>query len=990
VSTLLYGPFPFDEQVVVASARAALAVVTGLIRDGLSADILASEATGEEPGLYVTVLADAKGNPLISGFWITFGSTYTDRGPAGPPDRQPPFALKLLDAVTEEVWWKNLPVTKSKGGRWRPALIFEWPQFLASRSALSPPGIPANFSEDAFEEDQDATWLDEVTSDLPLPVTEVEVEFEDEEGNFGTDEWDELPLERSLIMVVQGMLDKGTAIHRGTFGLVAPGTFQSGARVTALSDWFDVLGAGAVPTLHEEQEANDVPRLGGPLELPGGRVGFHALGWLTKNLESWPIRASDIRRGTLNDRVVRSRWQGQLATAVSSSIIVLTLVVSVAFAIRQAATPRPEASPEPPPSAAQPAMAQCSAEHTQFVEEFRCQVKALAEGGSIALQTPWCGDTTEELVTNARPLPSEDLQAAYCGLLDRTEQGWVGRFQAGEGSYEVDWAEFAAAQACFNVLGVPYGYEMRQDDRRRRVANPASFFDDVSLRVEPLAQLVNDLELACDAYRDRMEARVEGAVFATHIGDARGSSTARKSLRELATDYALVGVPDELAQCFKEGMKNGLEVDEYYGMCTTGGSVPDSADREFGELHIWQKLGKGPAYTSVAGRGLIERYGTARFGIPTDVPDDVDITSFVDRQVSRATEVWQCHMGMTGRYAAGAAPGESALGKWEVRLPLPSSYNVSGSGARSQLQLDSALIPMRDDGLSVGICWDVVSKRLTQYTPVHPLLTVPDGNSWPSAEQQLCGQVCSAYYGISKSSMDDQWTTPGGDLDLCVTGARLPSSASARAGLGRGRLDQLRIPYYSEPVSGNRYRWLEPKLSDVCAFNLVAQNLIPGNPDGYIVGGRAPEEWAGRASEGSTIAGGAGKAIQTVESALRPAIGSMSGRDACGDAATQCFTSLMLDVINPRAEGDDRRQRYEFESGWASRVRSVADLGESEIRTRHPWCAAVYPYLLPPQANGGSRDDDLDAPCRRGVEIARTNAVQAIQFIATDNTIVER
>ena len=992
MSTVLYGPFPFDEQVVVASARAALAVVTGMLRDGRGDELFAQSATGEQSGLYVTLDQYNAGRAVITGFWVTFGSTYTDRGPAGPPGRQPPFALNLLDAVTEEVWWKNLPVSKSRNGRWKPTMVFEWPHFLASRSSLSPPGVPATFLEDSFEEDADATWLDEVTADLPLPVTEVEVEFEDEDGHYAADEWEELPLERSVIMVVQGQLEKGAAIHRGTFGLVPPGAFESNARVTPFSEWFEAVSAG-VPTVHDSAEANDLPRLGGPLELPGGRVGFHALGWLTKNLETWPIRASDIRRGSLNDRVVRSRWKGQLATALSSSIIVLTLVISVAMAIRQAATPRPEASPEPPPPAPQPPMAQCSAEHAQFVEEFRCQVKALSEGGPSALTKAHCGDQTEELVVSTPALPNEDLQAAYCGLLDRAEQGWVGRFESGEASFEVNWAEFAASQACFNVLGYGYRYEMPQDDRRRKVAMPEAFLTDPDLRVEPLAELVTELEGACGAYRERMEARLEGAIFATHVGDARGGSGARKSLRELATDYALVGVPDELASCFKEGMRNGLSVDEYYGMCSTGGAFPDSADRDYGDAHIWQKLGRGLAANTVSGRSLIDRYDAARFGIPAELGDGEDVTSFVERQVGRATETWQCHMALRDRYSPGAPATDSVLGEWEVRIPLPNTYEISGAGATSQLQLDSALIPMRDAGLPAGTCWEVVSKRLTQYTPVHPLLGPPDDASWPSAEQQLCGQVCAAYYGISRSAMDSEWSTPGGDLDRCVTKSYLPSSESARSALGRGSLDQLRIPYYSEIVElegSTRLRWLTPDYHDVCAFNLVAQGRIPGNPNGYIVGGRAPEQWAGRASEGSTIAGGDGKAIRTVKAALRPGTGGVSGVEACGDAATQCFTSLMLQTINPRLEGDARRQRYEYESAWQAAVRNVADLPDGEIRRSHPWCAAIYSYLREPQASSRTDIEDLDAPCRRGVETARANALRAIQFIATDNTIVER
>lgn len=1003
MSTVLYGPFPFDEKVVVASARAALSVVSGLLREGRGDELVQAGATGADPGLYIA-LDTSESAPRISGFWVTFGSAYTDRGPAGPPDRQPPIAVELLDAATEEVWWKELPVNRTKGGMWRPVIVFEWPPFLASRSALAPPGIPVPFLEEVFDEDADATWLDEVTADLPLPVTEVEVEVEfddDDDGPRGmtSEAFEDLPLERSVIAVIRGQLEHGRALHKGSFGLVPPGTLGDLRRILPFEEWM-AAAAGNVKLANEDAAADDAPRLGGPLALPGGRVGFQAYGWLTRSLEVWPLLASTIRSGTLNDRVVQSRWKQQLAMATSSSIIVLTLVISVAMAIRQAATPRPEASPEPPPPAAQPAMAQCSAEHTQFVEEFRCQVKALSEGGRDALGDAVCEDRSDQAKDPIRPLAAEDLQAAYCGLLDRAEQGWQAKFGVADDAPKSNWAQFAAAQACFNVLGHPYPYELMTYGERK-VANPGKFLQDENLRVEPLMQLVTDLEAACTAYRERLEARVEGAIFATHVGDSsQRTVTARRSLRELATSYALDGMPDEIAQCFREGMEAGLEAVEYHRICTGGRGPNDTADREFGELAagsqagskvlIWAKLAGDHLAMGEAQGGLIDRYTRARFG--NYLPDETNGIGLraVEGQVARASELWQCHMMLGERFGPGRPPADNGLGLYQVRIPFPTAYDVSGRGARTQLQLDAGLMAMRDGGLPAGVCWSVVSRRLTQYQPVHPLLAIPDDKSWPSAEQQLCGQICAAYYGVRRSAYEADWATPYGDLDLCVSRELPPTSSSGRDGLGAEGLDQLRIPYHSLAVSTNSYRWITPDHSDVCAFNLIAQGQMPGTAEGYIVGARAPEQWAGSTSEGSGIAGNPRQAIELVRAAYRPGSGGRSGVEVCGDVATQCFTSLMLEVINPRLEGDERVQRYEYLSAWQSRVRSVAGLAEGAIREQHPWCAAIFPYLLPQQAGARTGTTDIDEPCRRGVEAARERAVAAINHIAVDNTEVER
>ena len=47
--------------------------------------------------------------------------------------------------------------------------------------------------------------------------------------------------------------------------------------------------------------------LGQPLQLPSGYVGFPISGWLTKNLEVWPLYPRDIRQSILNPRNVGSR-----------------------------------------------------------------------------------------------------------------------------------------------------------------------------------------------------------------------------------------------------------------------------------------------------------------------------------------------------------------------------------------------------------------------------------------------------------------------------------------------------------------------------------------------------------------------------------------------------------------------------------------------------------------------------------------------------------
>lgn len=945
MSYALVGPFTFDLKTVVSSGRAALSDVARQLREGRGDELVESGATGADPGLYILLQHDSgKAKPAIAGFWVVISGEYLSAGPLGPPDRVPPYARELLDAATEEVWWQNLEVNLGRDGVWRPLVILEWPPYIASRSSLTPPGVPFEEEEavDGLLEERE-TWLEAVDPlGLGLPRTDLPSMTYDKE----LDRYEGLEGQRSLILIVRGSLRHDGRLHQGSYFMIPPEMYEDGTpRPIDLDDWLvashDMQQADIEAIEPTEDERHQI---GKPLRLFGDRMGFHASGWLTRNLGVWPARPSEVTVGQLTDRVVQQKWIAQARLAVMSSLVVLTIVLGFSAIVQILTRPVPEPMDPPPPPAPQPALSVCSADYPEFVEEFRCQLEHLAYRSDDGGGSPVCGD----LGSPGRYLDSgADLQATYCALLDRERDGWKASL---EGAERANYALFAASQACFNVLGHPYTYRLREvgrgDGGGRVIGNPVFFLEDDQLSIRPLAQVVEDLAEACDGYRERVEARVEGAVFATHVGTPMGTDPSGESdsarLRRAMLFKAMSSATSEAQACFSRGMREGLAGERYIGLCLDG---EDRLDVRANRSKIWQKLAGAVPIDGPA--NLIARYSNTRFArADTEVPS-----------------LWQCHLGLE-------SPDEMVLGgrmgAWEIPVPVPEDYDINGSGVRTQLSLDSALRGFAELGVDAGVCWQVVARRLSAYKPVHPLLADLDPDGWPSQEQQLCGQICAAGFGVRRSINDSEWVTRDRDLEQCVL-----LKASPPEDLGRGTLDLLRLPWNE----AQRGRWVEPTLAQVCAFNVITQGLMPEVEGGYIIEEQAPKEFAGETVAGSRIAGGAlglaGRYVPGMAFARRDSVSSIA---ACGHVATQCFTSLLFQVT-----GDRQVERYRWRDEWRRQVEGMTVLKRAELAESNPWCVGVRDYLVPEREIA-----QFDTPCVKGVEMAREKAELAIALLEND------
>lgn len=817
----LQGPFALDPDSVVVDARAALSAAREQVADPGS-------VSGDQPGLYLLWAID-ESQASLAGFWLTMGSRYLVAGPVGPPDTHPPFVEALLSAATEEVWWEGLSVRAAKTGLWTLIIVLELPPALADRAALHPPGTQRPRVEGA-EEQRGGSWLDDAW-ERPDPRQPVVVEELPDEVA--------LPARRSLITLVRGELRRQRGVHRGRWTLVAPERLPQPAPGTALEldRWIQAALAddGAPPSA-------DAPRADPPLALPGGRLGYALPVWLTRNLSPWPRWPREVSPGTLRERDVGGAWRGQARAALTVTGGVLTIVLAVAASVWLATQPRVRAAPTVPPPAAQAVLSVCSADHQAFVSRLRCHVDWLARGGAV-------GEAGCDAVD-----PPGDLRDAWCGLADRAADG--------RGYKGQDYAEIAASQACFEVLGRPWPYAAAHSDGR--LADPQRFLHDGNLGIRGLATLVAQLDDSCDQARDALEARLSGAVVAAHIGGDQGEPAA---LRDRLAGVISDGLSPELQGCFLAGLQQGISgVRDYDALC----GAPEQGE-------AWRAL-SGPPEGS-----LIARYVRSRFGDgPIEPP------------------LWACDAAL-----AGGSPS-SILADWDLPLPVPHA-TVSGEGVQSELVLDAGLRAL-SQGADGGPCWSLLADALSQYTPAHPLVSEPAPGAWPSPEQQLCGQICAVGYRLVPGRGSS--TTPGADLGQCLD----TSPPGPSPDLGQGHLDRLRLPWNGDERQG----WQKPTPEQICAFNLVAQGWLDQGDPALLADGAPAPLWAGETGAGSRIAGGTqGLAAQGAMGLSR--YGRSRSVSSCGFVATQCFVEELLDVT-----GDARVEVHQWREAWRRRVSDLA------------------------------------------------------------------
>lgn len=980
-SWYLQGPYPDDLANIASVVRAALDVV-----DDVPAQV-PEVAPGEAPsgaawrelftkhrfqaitqrtqgGLYVLWRLE-RGALAMAGFWVCLGPKYFELGPAGPPDREPPFAREILDVVTETVWWRwaRPAIWPAQRNRWQPMIVLEWPEPLAVRSKFPPPGPDGGAAlAEAPEDSIGDYWM--------LGIGELSADGDRPRGSSAVAQAVPargLSRDGALLALIRGSLEVQGNSHQGRYELVQLPAGDASDGPEQMDDWlsraFKVdIPKPFVPPTPTSPPPTDPHRHTGPLEIPGlGRVGFALTGWLTRNLDPWPATPAIIQPGHLQTRDVGSRWVAMAVQAIASTAVVLVSMLVLVGLIQWISRPSSDAAQPPTQARPQPALSVCSPEHELFMAEFRCQMANMVEARWTDAAV--CGDRQPDPASTRKKGPSPletisrdgwNLHPEACGLLDAVPE--LESTASPDAGY--DLATLAAAKACFNVLGRPYRYAREGEPDR---VNPAAFFERADLSIPVLVDTVDGIRAACGVYRTRLEARTQGAILSTHVrGGGERTAAGGSALQDMAVEVALSGRSQDEADCYRAGMNgNILEARTLERLCT---DTPPQAELE------GQRVGR-------AGLSSIGAEGWRRLSGATDGEGSA-VTRYLHARFGggKRPTLWSCH----DELIQGKADWDVG-GAWDLPINGPSRYNDPFAGIVSQLQLDAALTTLRADGSTAGPCWSIVVKELERYTPIHPLIAEVDPAAWPIDDQQVCGQICAAYYKV-RGIGAKEWVTPGSDLAQCVSeGGKVPGDDAP------GRLDPLGIPW-NALRSGD---WIPERdlFAQVCSFNLVAQGYFGEDKDGILPEGVSPQEWAGSVQktgpDGTVDARVTGSlsGIAALAAQDLSGYGRSSSMAACGSIATQCFTPMLL---------EDLRAGRPVPSYWVGAAKDrwpapqrrdiyiSPEKGDRFPIPPNPWCEIILPYL--PQ-EGALPEGQLDYPCARGVEDTRLRIEAALQTI---------
>ena len=831
--------------------------------------------------------------------------------------------------------------------------------------------------------------------------------------------WDHLHEDRSLLMIVRGKM-RFSRIHEGSFFMVHPQFISEESEMVPRSfpEWFDDVTRIVEHTPTDKEEHF----LSQPLEKPNGRVTFPVSGWLTRKLAAWPVRPKDIRVAALMPRDVGSRIWAQFKQASGLTIFVLSIILMLSLIVRVATMPQYEDTTKPKEIVPQPALSLCSADHDKFMEEFRCQIRHFSINQNM--DKPFCRDKrpkdsssmeakvqvydSSKDYTNMRPL--------YCGLKDRLVDGWV----PNKNEPLIHFGKLAAVKACFNVLGYPWDYQKPDGlksgaEEGKTVPYPDKFFEG-DLQIKQLTEVVAGLDDNCDSQKDFLEKQISGSIFSTFIGRAAPKKkrtskfkyrkvTEASELRNHLLSSALFGENKLHKNCFIAGMNNNpYSFRNYAGaflfdeesdpdqtnLCNRQPLSTDSKSLAWVKLRKQSTkcdLSEGSKARDTESCSLLSQYERARLG-----------TEKGYTRQSVLNDLWQCHVSLTHTDPDKDLKDPSCYydkkgtmkcpTMWDLYIPIPTRYSVSGLGVDNQIDLDSGLRVLSSTvtkdiirAKNMGPCWKVLSKRLAQYEPIHPLLTATDEAGWPSEEQQLCGQVCASYFRFQKPDRQrlTDWKTKESDLYKCMSSSEPAKNRSLLSGKGRRnspRFDRLIIPWnYDKDME-----WVKPNYNHVCAFNLVAQGFFPDN---FLLKGIAPPVWAGEARPNSKIAGGldrlrasqlkiqpSGEAAKVAQNLRRYA--KDRGRETCGYAAAQCYASLIVDVM-----GEKSNDPSEWVRKLENAISTTARADKYELHKVRPWCALVQQHLRKSAVEG-----QLNVTCQKGVEEAETKALESTSKLA--------
>ncbi len=418
----------------------------------------------------------------------------------------------------------------------------------------------------------------------------------------------------------------------------------------------------------------------------------------------------------------------------SSGVLVAAVGVLTVIGIsdqRATAPARPVKAPNVAPAAREAPGALCDEANPRFVRALRCEIASLAAGtlppGDARRSAEDCPPPEDRCAWTfpGDPAcgPDVNAQPSWCGLVDRADDAWSGNFGPGTA---YDFADLAASQACFEVLGQPSTYAQ---DGQPGWADPTRM-----LEADPVASLVGtvrSLRAACDAWRPAVQEVVTGAALGTVAGRAGDDDDA---LRASVRAQAGTG---RYAPCFRAGFDGTVSPTALSGECARGpASAPEAPPS------AWDRLGG-----SAGGPDLVGRYVATRFA-------GLDPA----RSPSADAALWSCWEQATGARPPATSTVAAA---WGFEVPRVPKFDPRGLFTSSQLELDSALAAV-DAGQSLDACWSLVHARLPAWQPAY--VDAMAERPWPAPDQQVCAEACLDAFAL----VGERSLTPRGDLARCT------------------------------------------------------------------------------------------------------------------------------------------------------------------------------------------------------------------------------
>lgn len=860
--------------------------------------------------LHVVTLGE-KGGWKLLGFHVEAGIDYvTEEWPQ--IESEPPLVRPLIDALTEQIWWKLLE-EYTEPPTWRPLFVLEWSAPLSQRAGA---GLEGSVTLIRLELDKGATR--HMSHYRLIGGAELERRLD---RNPDSQEPLEMVLKPGFWWVEATKLERNPVVadpHRPAPVML---TNFDGQPVPILDGW---LGA-------------ELERL--PRSMAQRILAFY----------DQPLRVHGLR----------SARREQLFSAMYAVFLSFFLAAGVVLAVDQLSAVRTEGERRLGEPAPLPALSFCSEDNRRFVNSLRTWIlrfdAAAAERleDNADLTAAWCGlfDRVDSRGWNAGVQAAANacfdvLKTSTYGHTEESAPLWAG---PGWGNpqvfFEDEQTRVNSLDQLVKNMRDTCRIVVRQHEGAMKSTIVQAHLSNALLSAHPVLYEAADPRPVGTPNNVPAIWRVMANPNATLPTPGEGAAAGTTSAPSLfgtptysassvappamppgrgAPPSASISLP-KLAPALsaadaEEGEEEEEDTDALDGLRGVAGTAWSASGSRGGEGAQATRRSDGGS-AEARSDGWRQRYLRARF-LPYDGAATVRAHTFkaAPERLLPQNPLWSCYLwllpGQEYREIMGAERGETQpqLGLWTSLFTFPTDmvYERPEETVQSQIQLDADLgwlsrFTAAEDGPNMRAfqCWGIVRDELDRlgYQQVHPLIEAPEAD-WPRESQQLCGQVCMATYGIGAGNQQlsrgtmASWYASSLDMTNCLAPDRFRESPGTPGGTAL----ELDMSW-----AGQR----GPTPAQACAFHLLAQERFPAGEDKQTpLLNIPPGVWAGA---GGSVGGTDSSRSFLVHYARQLVAYRKRGQnltpprsvDGCQHVAAQCMTTALLNTLRSAQEWGD-------------------------------------------------------------------------------------